>query len=210
MAINMIATLSAVVLGLLTASVKQQFDATERQLQTYSATLVELDRNLRAFGPEAEPLHAALLAYTKSALAETWPKGGAEPVVDSAASAARMQALQEGVLRLAATTPLQTRLLPVIDNQVVSAVTQRWSLIARATETLSPSLLGVMVFWLALIFLGLGLNAPANALTATTLGLCALALGSLMFLTVEMDGAFDGLIRVSADPLEAACALMGT
>lgn len=208
LSINMIATLSAVVLGLLTASVKQQFDSTERAVQTYSASLVELDRNLRAFGPEAAPLHMALLDYTRAALAETWPRPGVTPVVDSPASAARIQALQAGVLGLTPGTPLQTRLLPVIDSQIVSVVTQRWNLIARATETLSPSLLIVMVFWLGLIFLGLGLTAPANALTAVTIGLCALALGSLVFLTVEMDGAFDGLIRVSADPLTAACNLM--
>ncbi len=208
LAISLIATLSAVVLGLLTASVKGQFDDTERALQTYSASLIELDGNLRAFGPETAGLHDALLRYARDALAETWPPHGGSGIVDSPASAARIQALQRGVLSLTARNTVQQRLLPVLDAEMVGVVSQRWNLIARATETLSPALLVVLVFWLALIFMGLGLNAPRNALTLATLGLCAAALAALMFLTVEMDGAFDGLIRVSADPLIEACNLM--
>lgn len=203
LATNMIATLSAVVLGLLTASVKGQFDGVEQQVQNFAASAVELDRNLRAFGAEAAPSHAAIVNYLQTALARTWAP---TPELDSPDLAADMQALQTGVLQLRARTELQQRLLPAIDSQIVSLAAQRWNLIAHATPTLSPALEGLLVFWLALVFLGLGLNAPRNALTLATLALCATALGGLMFLTVEMDGAFDGLIRVSRAPIEGALA----
>ena len=61
--------------------------------------------------------------------------------------------------------------------------------------------LGVLVFWLMLIFAGLGLFAPRNTLVVVVLVLCAAALSGAVFLLTEFDNPFTGVITVSSDPL---------
>jgi hypothetical protein len=62
----------------------------------------------------------------------------------------------------------------------------------------------VLLFWLTITFASFGLFAPRNAMVVTVLFVCALSVGSAVFLVLEMDGPFDGLLKVSADPLRYA------
>ena len=62
----------------------------------------------------------------------------------------------------------------------------------------------VLLFWLTITFASFGLFAPRNAMVLTALFVCALSVGSAVFLVVEMDGPFDGLLKVSPDPLRYA------
>ncbi len=52
--LGVIATMTALVVGLLLASAKTTRDATERELTLFSADLVLLDRNLAQYGPETD------------------------------------------------------------------------------------------------------------------------------------------------------------
>jgi hypothetical protein len=45
------------------------------------------------------------------------------------------------------------------------------------------------------------LFAPRNATVITVLVVCALSVGGAVFLIAEMDGPFDGVLKVSAEPL---------
>ena len=72
---GMLVTLAALVLGLLTSSVKQSFDAAENDLRAYAATLIELDQTLRNFGAEAQDMRRLLRVYTASAIARTLAGG---------------------------------------------------------------------------------------------------------------------------------------
>ena len=62
----------------------------------------------------------------------------------------------------------------------------------------------VLLFWLTITFASFGLFAPRNAMVITVLFVCALSVGGAVFLIVEMDGPFDGLLKVSAEPLRYA------
>ncbi len=55
LAIGLIATLTALVLGLLVGSVKSSFDAKNEDVQRIASDLVLLDRVLAQFGPTAQP-----------------------------------------------------------------------------------------------------------------------------------------------------------
>ncbi len=67
----------------------------------------------------------------------------------------------------------------------------------------------VLVFWLTITFMSFGLQAPANATVLAVLLLCALSVAGAVFLIQEMDGPFDGLIQVSAEPLRYALTRLG-
>ena len=64
--------------------------------------------------------------------------------------------------------------------------------------------LAVLLFWLTITFTSFGLFAPRNAMVVTVLFVCALSVGSAIFLVLEMDGPFDGLLKVSADAVRYA------
>jgi hypothetical protein len=67
----------------------------------------------------------------------------------------------------------------------------------------------VLVFWLTITFMSFGLQAPANSTVLTVLLLCALSVAGAVFLVLEMDGPFDGLIKVSPEPLRFALTRLG-
>lgn len=45
-------------------------------------------------------------------------------------------------------------------------------------------------------------------MVVTVLFVCALSVSSAVFLILELDGTFDGLLKVAADPLRATHALL--
>jgi len=67
----------------------------------------------------------------------------------------------------------------------------------------------VLVFWLRIIFAGFGLFAPRNATVITALCVSALSAAGAIFLILECDRSFEGLLQVSSAPLRAALARLG-
>lgn len=62
----------------------------------------------------------------------------------------------------------------------------------------------VLLFWLTISFASFGLFAPRNATVIAVLFVCALSVAGAVFLILEMDGPFEGLIKISPDPLHYA------
>jgi len=67
----------------------------------------------------------------------------------------------------------------------------------------------VLVFWLAMLFTSFGLFAPSNATVIGILLVCALSVAGAIFLVLEMDRPFEGLIQISSAPLHNALAHLG-
>src|SRR3974390_3748364 len=71
--IGLLVTFAALVLGLLTASVKQSYDNSAHDRQEYALQLTLLDRCLRDYGPESNQARMDLRNYTAAVVASTWP-----------------------------------------------------------------------------------------------------------------------------------------
>jgi hypothetical protein len=67
---------------------------------------------------------------------------------------------------------------------------------------------GILVFWVAAIFASFGLNAPRNATVVVAFLVCALSIGCAVFLILEMDSPFQGVLRLSKQPMTNALAHM--
>ena len=80
----------------------------------------------------------------------------------------------------------------------------RWLALASTGASIPVPFLAILLFWLTITFASFGLFAPRNAMVVTVLFVCALSVGSAVFLVVEMDGPFDGMLKVSADALRYA------
>ena len=70
--IGMLVTFTALVLGLLTTSVKTAYDKAGHDLQDYALNLTQVDRCLRDYGPEAEPARDQFKGYAAALIASTW------------------------------------------------------------------------------------------------------------------------------------------
>src|SRR5262252_10221052 len=78
--IALIATMAALVLGLLIASAKSTYDTRRSQLLQVSADVILLDRLLANYGPETKEVRALLQRSVTVALEQFWPETGSQPV----------------------------------------------------------------------------------------------------------------------------------
>ena len=72
---------------------------------------------------------------------------------------------------------------------------------AESTTSISKAMLIVVVLWLVMIFLGFSLIAPANATANFALIASALGAAGAIFLILELDHPFSGLMRISSEPM---------
>ena len=204
--VGMVVVLSALVLGLLIASVKNHFDTTTRDLKHFATQIVLLDRTLHAYGPQGGSARTLIQQYVERALAGTWPSDNEPEVVEDPGAEQLIYQLQDAILILAPETSQQRALSDEMKDEVRRLIELRWTLVEEATTSLNVPLVSVLVIWLTLIFASFGYNAPRNAVVMITFILCAASIGGALFLVVQMDRPFEGLIKVSPAPLQNALA----
>src|SRR6185295_17762549 len=69
-----VATVSALVLGLLISNANSAFIARGGEVTALSAEILRLDRILRRYGPETKPARETLLRYAQRKTADLFPK----------------------------------------------------------------------------------------------------------------------------------------
>ncbi|MGH6869663.1 MAG: hypothetical protein ACREDA_12505 [Methylocella sp.] len=69
--------------------------------------------------------------------------------------------------------------------------------------------LAVLVFWISMLFVGFGLFARANATVIVALLIGVLSVSSAIFLILELNHPYLGLMRISGAPLRNALAQIG-
>lgn len=67
----------------------------------------------------------------------------------------------------------------------------------------------VLSFWLTIIFASFGLFAPRNITVIATFSVCALSIAGAIFLILELDRSFEGLLQISDGPLQKAMSRLG-
>jgi hypothetical protein len=208
--IGVIATMTALVLGLLVSSAKNSFDRLNTELTITAAKVIELDRALAHFGPETGPLRVRLQQNFRTVIDGLFVTGHDQAAHFSTPDkTGQLESVQTGIQRLAARSDgqreLQARAL-VLAGELAA---MRWLLLLQERETISMPLLVVVVTWLSLIFVGFGLFSPRNATVVTALFLCALCVSGAVFLILEMDRPLDGIVRISDGPMRAALGFLG-
>jgi len=67
----------------------------------------------------------------------------------------------------------------------------------------------ILTFWLVVLFASFGLYAPRNATVFAALLISALSVSGAIFLILELDQPFEGLIQISSAPLRDAFTHLG-
>ncbi len=207
LAMGTIATMTAVVLGLLVASAKGFYDEQSRELTEMSSRIVLLDRVLAHYGPEAKDARDLLRDSVVRMLDRVWrkdaaqtaklePAGGGEVVFDK---------IQELSPQNDAQRSLQGRALGL----AIEVGQTRLLMFEQASTSISKPLLLVVVFSLSITFASFSLHVSPNPTVIVTLILCALSVSGTLFLILEMYTPFQGLIQIPSDPLRNALAQLG-
>lgn len=200
--VGMVAAMTSLILGLMTASVKQNFDSTDKDVHTYALSILSLEADLRHAGPDGCEAQRQLLDYTRAVLAENWTDTkGLPPVTDNRASGDILLTLDTLVRNWAPTSDLMKEVRTAAIADLRSILTTRWAVSEEAVASVPGPFILVLIVWLTLIFISFGLFAPQNAVVSIFFLMCALSIGGAMFLILEMSGPFDGIIRVSPQPL---------
>jgi hypothetical protein len=201
--------LAALVLGLMVATARDSLDAADRLVRNFSAELVQTDQVLAAHGPEAAPIRELLRRYAHAMLEQGWERSGRDLLDAGLPAGTTLERARAAVLALDSADPARHWLRDQALAGSGALLRARWELLERREPAIHPAFLVVLTAWVALIFASFGLNAPRNATVVCTFAVCALAIGAAVFLVLEMEGPFDGLIRVSDRPVEVALDRMG-
>jgi hypothetical protein len=207
---GLIATLAALVLGLLIASAKNSFDTVNEGFRQSAAKVILLDRALAQYGPETKDVRELLRRSFTTRVEQLFPKERPRSAtLNSPQATAAMEGFQQKLRALApqndAQRSLQSRALDLSDT-VAQA---RWMGIEHEDNTIPASFLVVLVFWLAAMFAGFGLFAPRNAIAVTVLFLGALSLSAAIFLIAELNNPLEEFINILRTPLDTALAQLG-
>jgi hypothetical protein len=209
--IGMIATLAALVLGLLTASAKGTFDTMTSGLRQTGAKMVVLDRVMAQYGPETGEARDLLRRGVTTALQRIWPEESTAVDVTKARQLGdAVEALEAKLLQLSPRNDSQ-RWLQSRALQVSAEIAEgRMHLVQQLGESSLPKpFLVMLVFWLTLIFASFGLSSPRNTTVITVLFICALSAAGSLFLILELDQPYAGLIKISSAPLRHALMQLG-
>ncbi|MEO9191566.1 MAG: hypothetical protein ABI224_16415 [Acetobacteraceae bacterium] len=199
LAIGMISVLASLVLGLLIATAKTSFDTTATEMQNYGADLILLSEAFRDYGSTANTAGAALRAYAERVLQDDWPQTGMPRVLqgEDFTAGLLLEHLREAIRALKPVDAGQTWLKDQALQVSTSLLRQRSLLIDQREPSVRPAMLAILVIWIVLIFVGFGLNAPRNGTIIVAFAVCALAIGGAIFLVLELDSPFRGIMRIS-------------
>jgi hypothetical protein len=211
---GLVATMTALLLGLVTAAAKGSFDTQDVAVKNAAAGILTLDRLLARYGPETQPSRDLLKKAVADRLEAMWPPNGARPAdLDTSrppsTEPAAAEQFENQILQLSPQTDTQRWLKSEALKITEEVVRTRFRLLGSATGAVPKALLMVVIFWLSMTFGSFGLTAPRNATVVTVLMISALSVAAAVFLILELDGPFEGLIRISSDPLRYVLANLG-
>jgi Protein of unknown function (DUF4239) len=208
MGTGLTATMAALVLALLIASAKSSYDAQRNELTQFSANVILIDRGLAHYGPEAKGARDLLRSYASQMLDQLWGKNGVSTTEIEPTNAVGGK-FYDNVEELSPQNEVQRSIKSQVQKVTVDLAQTRLLLFEQGGSSIPMPFLVLLVFWVTIIFLSFGLFAPPNATVIATLFLCALSVSGAIFLILELDRPFAGLIEISDAPLRNAIAHLG-
>jgi len=208
---GLVATMSALVLGLMVASAKNTFDTQRQGLAQLSGNLIFLDRTLAHYGPESNDVRDALRSGVADMLEQTWPQEGSPSrrTVAAGGTEGRYEGVYDKIEDLQPKTDSQ-RALQAQALKTGSDIAQaRWILFTQKGRSIPMPLLVVVVSWVTILFASFSAFAPRNAVTVLAVLVSAMSVATAMFLILELEQPFSGLLQIPSTPLRSALEQLG-
>jgi hypothetical protein len=200
LAMGLVATMAALVLGLLVSSAKGSYDTERSEVIQMAAKVAFLDRVLATYGPEAAEARSRFHDAVNEAVQRMWP-GEAHVPGHLAPNSQAGNVVYGAVQDLSPHDDTQRKLKEEATTLATDLGQLRSLLVAQAVPSISTPMLIILVSWLIVIFIGFSVLAPPNPPVIFALMVSALAVSGAIFLILELDQPFDGLIRISSQPM---------
>ena len=202
---GLIATLAALALGLLIASANSTYQTERSELQIVAADIVQADRILAHYGPETKEVRDLLHQAVMATVELIWPSGGSASL-DPEKAKYQTGRFFDAVQKLAPTTDAQRFDQSRVLQLTMTMAQTRMLMFEQSGNAIPWPFLMVLVFWLAVLFLGFGLFARPNATVIVALLIGAISVSGAIFLMLELSEPYGGLIRISDAPIRNSLA----
>ena len=207
---GMVATVSALVLGLLVASAKTSFDTTQEEITQRAAKFIFLDRLLADYGPETKDTREQLRRTVAATIEILWPqKNNGTAGLTEYERLNGTQITQLTLFKLTPTTDAQRQLYATAQALLTDLRQSRWVLIQRSQHVIPIPFLVVLLFWLTMLHISFGLFAPRNGTVITVLLISAVSISGAIFIILDMTHPLQGVIKVSSAPMRKALEQLG-
>jgi len=205
LAVALIATMSALVLALLFSSTRSSYERTSGLVSRMTVDIVQLDRLLGEYGPEARPARLALRSKVDSLIDSIWQEEAAArgaPSKEASHSDSVLYMLRGLEPSTKVQASLQAHALQVSTDLEQTQVT----LLSQPTDSISNTFIIVLVLWLMFIFAVFSMSSAPNPTLFVVLFLCAVSASAAIYLILELGLPFGGLMVVPHSGLRGALA----
>jgi len=206
--VGLIATIAALVLGLLIAAAKGSFDTQSGQVKQITADIILLDALLEQYGPDALPIRSEMRKVIGPFADRLWhetPAAATAPFAMNASAESVYIAIQALSPRNDLQRSLQSRAAQVSTDLAQT----RLLLFVESDSAIPAPFIAILAFWLIIIFASFSLFAALNVTVFTFLSLFALSASCAIFLILELSQPFTGLLMIPSTPLRNALAPLG-
>jgi hypothetical protein len=202
---GMLSVLASLVLGLMIATANTSFCASSTAVSGYAADLTLLDKTLSDYGKESLAARRDLRDYTIRLVNNVWAGPYDHPyLVEDLEAGSIMEHVRDAVRLLKPANHDEQWLDDDALRISTKLLRERWLLVERAGPSVHPIMITILVSWLAAIFMSFGMNAPRHMTMYVVFVVLSLSIGSALFLILEMDSPFSGLMQISGQPIESA------
>jgi hypothetical protein len=207
---GLIATLTALVLGLLVSSAKSSYDTLNAEIAQGGARIILLDRVLARYGPEAGAVRSELRRCLTTGLAVVLPEDGkAKTGIAPLERKAGIEEVHDMIRRLSPQNDYQRSILEEASGIIAELTRARWLVFEQLQAPLPKAFLVILMLWLTVFFMCFGLLSEPNSTVVTVMFVCAFSVAGAIFLIIEMNNPMQGMIRVSLEPLKYALSQLG-
>jgi hypothetical protein len=206
--VGLIATIAALVLGLLIAAAKGSFDTQSGQVKQITADIILLDVLLEQYGPDALPIRVEMRSVIGPLADRLWH----EKLADAAGPIAKDTKAEGVYVAIQALSPKNDlqRSLQSRAAQISTDLAQiRLLLFAESDSAIPAPFIAILAFWLIIIFASFSLFAALNVTVFSFLSLFALSASCAIFLILELSQPFTGLLMIPSAPLRNALGPIG-
>lgn len=208
LSVSLVATMSALVLGLLVSSAQSSYDSVRNDVISISAKTLFLDRVLAGYGPESAEARVRLREAMEENIDRMWPKQRTR-TADLTPVREAGNAVYTAIQQLIPKDDFQRSLKTEAAQLAIDLGKTRTMLLAQSVPSVSKLMLTVLISWLVIIFFSFSMLAPTKAPAVTALIVSALCVCGALLLILELDRPFGGLIGLSSEPMSNTLSQLG-
>jgi hypothetical protein len=200
LAMGLVATMTALLLGLLVSSAKGTYDTQRSEVIQMAAKVAFLNRVLVTYGPDASVARADFRNSVAEVIHHMWPEEAGK-AGQLSLNVPQGDAFYAALQALLPRDDLQRGLKAEASSLVMDIAQLRVLMLAQVDPSIPRPLLIMVACWLLIIFLYFSLLAPPNNTTVLSLTAAAISVAGALFLIMELDQPFAGTIRISSAPM---------